>query len=1197
MSNLEFLNESNITYDTQLQIAKIFNKVDIYGRNRNLAMINESYRRYNRSIPFTRQEQGTIKKIFQLIEEAAAESIINEYNLVEAYYTGELNEDVKNLLKKGKEKLTKTVSKIKTSTEEGIEKLKALREFFEVIKNKAVNTVDKFIRLLLDIFNKLASTVQEGIKKLLGDSLNVEDNDSKLPDNDITSEFEQEDKGFLGLVYEYLQHKISDSSSFERVKNAFASTEKKTVKESKLFPRQDYQPVFEYYENKKQRHALLEDSLKDKFDDFVYKNKVFQWFVGYRPGKGKVKWWKSLLASIVGSIIFTLIIPAILTVSFGATPTVGIICFAIQITWGCRGVCKVLLARYTSKKPDEKFWNTPTAIAFIIAVAFVIIPRIPAVREWMTNCIHDFFEWSGLDKKINDLEDWIRNLFGAVKTEKDVVVRYEKISDHLERFQPRSGHGTILSQSYGGGLGISSTAEDSINLIKNNTNIDGPMRKALTNLQDLVNNQHFVGHGGSMAMDNFMVGKVHGTDKAVYMFDMSRAIGKGGKFQGKSVAWVSNWLKERLEEKGINGKAFNILNDELRDATNSIAGANIVYATDIPVTQGADFEGIFSDIAREAGIAGDSTGTIGVLLNDLNDTMSVEEVITTPVHTFTDFIANNFTPIFWPWMGNSGEWAARYYGDPNVYPIVARKEMTYEELDNITDRNIGNSWKLFARKERAKRRKEVMALINAQKENRKNYSKEEWEQVKKGLKEEIRIYNNFKPADNKILVFFTTGKFKVKSKDSDEYKTIELKNQPLFAWNPYILYQADLQDITAINTGNEKVNWYMRGLFKNHMYIAPVNENDKSVQKDIKKTCNTVFDSMIKTAANGYGVDKLAVYENNKWSPVPNENPDKNIKLMGNFKRSELCKVWNEEEEAYTYLWVDDEFTDRGYKPAPIPEDKDSKAMIVRPSSDLVTERDPKENKAMAMVIRKSDLPENIKKEAIYIKWFKYLLQWYVDEFFGGKIKNRDEFNNCIEFVNNSAEFIINYFKEHPEEKEDDKVWSKLIDEIKRQIKNSNKGNSRIIDTEAEDVTNSEIKQLPARKQVIQDIIHDTGTNKKAKSVRFNFPDASDRKRFYNDLMKNGKLSKEDYKALEDKFYSGKYYKSSEDGKHPTKLSDEMTDKIVNYIINTIAKYSQDGTMTADNFRKCRKNLADWLYKHHIILESEGFRYNKLLHG
>lgn len=922
--NYNFLNENIITKDLTLSLGNVFHKIDIYSRNRNLAILNESrYGKYNKNINLTLPEQKSIKQLFLMMEAAAAESIINEYNLNIDYYS--LNEGFKD-------KFKKTFNKLNDKTKEGIEKLQTLKKFFEVLIKKSVDSIEKLLKLLLEIFNRLGENIQEAIKKLLGNSLKVEE-ESSLPENEITKNFAPEDKGFLSLVYDYVYKRMTKDSSSDRMMKSMSTGT--GILESLSFPKQQWPD--------------LNEGFKDNFDKFVHTNKTFQWLIGYRPGNGKVKWWKSLIASIVGSIIFTLIIPALLTVCLGTGPIVAVICFAIQITWSTRGVCRVLLARYTSKSSGEKFWNRPTAIAFCIAVAFMIIPRIPAVREWMAEGIRDFLHWTGLDKKIDDVEDWLRGVMGWVKNEKNVVTRYEKLSDRLERYVPRDGKGDIAREMQA----LSSKGADAISTIKNSSTIPEDMKAPLEKFTNLINQQHF---HSSAEMNDFMVGGLKGAKNAVYSFDMSRFKTAAG-YAGKSTREIAMIVKQKLEEKGINGTIINALNDEMRSNTHNIAGANAMFVTDIPVEQGPNFESVFQEIAREAGVKGGARSAFGSLLNDLNQTIAVDEITKNPIHTFTDFIANNFVPMFFPQMSHSGEWCAVYNNDPNRYPIVKREEMSYEELDKLTPRSDGASWNIVARKVRSARRKELAEKIDKAKESRKSgeLTDEKWKETVSELKKEIQVYNNFKPAECKVLVFFTTGKFKIKASnnisesvynkynlfedemstwnnsdnDSDhddlyfddkpktnKYKEIELKDAPLFAWNPYILYHADLQEITLKNTGTDKTNWLMRGLFKAHMRIEPLKPKqpekpyENSVGREIKKKINTVFDSMIKTSANSFGMDKIAYVEGKTFKPINKDTAEKNIKLMGNFKPSELCRIWNREEPAWKYLWIEDETTD-----------------------------------------------------------------------------------------------------------------------------------------------------------------------------------------------------------------------------------------------------------------------------------------------
>ena len=264
-------------------------------------------------------------------------------------------------------------------------------------------------------------------------------------------------------------------------------------------------------------------------------------------------------------------------------------------------------------------------------------------------------------------------------------------------------------------------------------------------------------------------------------------------------------------------------------------------------------------------------------------------------------------------FGVKSMWCAIYPGDPNLYPIVDIQEMTYDELDKISPKNDGISWNVVARKERAKRRKELMDRMDKvlKEHEQGKFSKDEWKSIKKQYREEIETYNNFKPSESKVLVFFTTGDFK-KRNSSGGYDMVKLNHRPLFAWNPCILCHEDLNPITMTNLGHSKTVWPLRGLFKNHMIIT---SDDNVVKDNINKQISQYLDDFIVQAVNGYGINKVVIYDNqlqkymmvSKVLRVKNSN-EENLKLnlLGDFKPSEICDMLNGKSHMWDYLFIND---------------------------------------------------------------------------------------------------------------------------------------------------------------------------------------------------------------------------------------------------------------------------------------------------
>ena len=75
-----FLNESIITDELTYSLSKVFKKIDIYSRNRNLAALNEAqYGRYNRNIRLTQDEQKSVKTLFMMMTSVIAVAVMTMF--------------------------------------------------------------------------------------------------------------------------------------------------------------------------------------------------------------------------------------------------------------------------------------------------------------------------------------------------------------------------------------------------------------------------------------------------------------------------------------------------------------------------------------------------------------------------------------------------------------------------------------------------------------------------------------------------------------------------------------------------------------------------------------------------------------------------------------------------------------------------------------------------------------------------------------------------------------------------------------------------------------------------------------------------------------------------------------------------------------------------------------------------------------
>lgn len=335
------LNENLLIEQRANQYGSIFRKIDIY--NARKRVLNEN--QYN-DIRFTLTEQEAIKEMFQIMA----------YKILENNLPGELNEGFWDSIKQGAQNIKDKVNAGVEKLQQLPEKAKKAYEFCQQIIQKSVSKVSELIRYIAELFAKLADKVRDAIMMLGGFGINeiteAEDSFSQYPDDE---------KQFLSAVFEYTQQKKGDNR--------------------------------------------LTEGWLDKFEEKVSQNKFLEIIlVGKYKGQ-KLSWWKSLLVSLVGSIVINLGVGFICAGVGIAAPTAAAITSVILLIWSMRGALKVILNRKSQMKQtgETKFWNKATIIQLIIIIGVTAFFQIPAVKEWMGEVIN-----AGVNKSA----DWVKDKFG-----------------------------------------------------------------------------------------------------------------------------------------------------------------------------------------------------------------------------------------------------------------------------------------------------------------------------------------------------------------------------------------------------------------------------------------------------------------------------------------------------------------------------------------------------------------------------------------------------------------------------------------------------------------------------------------------------------------------------------------------------------------------------------------------------------------
>ena len=392
-------------------ISSVMDKLTFFVK-RNMALessgLNESAKRaYGKDIRLNRDEKIAVSCIFNEMlnrfeenmkdELAIYEAIINQDSVLEEgiEYDSEtlantlsLDEGkLKDLLKKGKEGLinvtksvidgakdisVKTVDVVKAKKDDLVtwakeakkdfeEKYNALKELVSDIVKKGVDSIQKFINKILDVFTSLGDNLVDAVKKLGG---------LKMEEGEEPAALDLEDSEGIYKNAEKRSERSFINNIILRVE-AMLSKDKENA-------------------TKLMTESYLEESIVD--------NKFIAWLAGYKSDGTKMSWWKCLLIGICASLIVWLLPKVLLLAGLGGT-LAAFIAALVGVTWNGIGMLKLIYRRNRERKEGERFFDKKTAIFFglaLIANVFSMATFIktfgPLMRE-----ICNTMGWTGGD--------------------------------------------------------------------------------------------------------------------------------------------------------------------------------------------------------------------------------------------------------------------------------------------------------------------------------------------------------------------------------------------------------------------------------------------------------------------------------------------------------------------------------------------------------------------------------------------------------------------------------------------------------------------------------------------------------------------------------------------------------------------------------------------------------------------------------
>ena len=398
LENKHVLDESVLFEQNMNNYATLFNKINIYSKRGYVASLNENSSRhirskygYNPDILFSIEERESVRDLFCQIRAHLVEQMNQELADIQAQmiYEG-VWDNIKSGVKKG-------ANAIKSKFDAISEKYKKGIDFINKIIKEGISSVKDFIAKIGKLFSTLGSNLSEVVEKLGGGTKDESAEDDSVSLNINKAYYEvvpENQRTVFGHVIEY---------------------------------------IVEMFKNDKSKAKQL---INEGFVDAVAKNKVLQFIIGHREGK-QWGWWHTILVSIIGSFIVSVILPMSLCLFGIGGSAAAVVCTTVGCVWCGRGLFKVLLNRYLNKDPKERFLDKWTVLGIFLSVVPVVIFRIPAVQDFMHDCIKGLFESLGLDKAIDRIEDFLNSIYKHFSG-KDVVDVDSKTSGEWIQEQVKS---------------------------------------------------------------------------------------------------------------------------------------------------------------------------------------------------------------------------------------------------------------------------------------------------------------------------------------------------------------------------------------------------------------------------------------------------------------------------------------------------------------------------------------------------------------------------------------------------------------------------------------------------------------------------------------------------------------------------------------------------------------------------------------
>ena len=854
LENNQILDEGVMFEQNMYRYGSVFNKINVYTRRAKVAAMNESkYFRskysYNPDIMFNIEEQDAIRDMLIQMRAHLYEQMELELANYQASAIMEgVWDNIKNSVNKGKKWLS-------DKYEEVSGKFKNAIKLIEELIESGINSVKDLMKSLGELFMRLGDSLSEAIAKLGGFTKDdtAEDAEGGQKAAEVfTKDIPSEQKTFFNHVVEYINDLMSNNPD----------------KAKKM--------------------------MNEGFVDKVANNKFLQFVIGHRKGK-RWGWWHTILVSLVGSFIVSVILPMVLYV-FGVTgAAAAAICTAVAIVWQARGLIKVLLNRYLNKKPGEPFFNFWTCLGIFLAVVPTVILRIPWVQEHLQEAVRAAFHALGLDKVIDNIEDWLAKIvehFSGHNPTDTVTVESGKWVEEQVLAIRNSGTAHVELMGSGG-------AHNYIN----------SLFSGHSDLND------FTGNAGEIKTWMETIADAHYTSSLNMLHNLPSLSGDapltavldGNTFGHVSRKVLTKAIEKYAEESGVHMELVNVSNDALRDSTKNMAGTAYALVMDGNATSenASIMNGILGKVAKEVGAkATAGYNAFGTVINTLKDTATVwhDSIVNHEVtHHLFDTIVQCFNPMFLPWFVKDkwGDYMLRLGSNASGYPayvVTEVKNMKLEDVAKLDNTNKAIPLLIKHLEDVQKQHKNDLeqGIKQEKEENDGKVSKKS----RSFFKREVKKYNdNSDMAKKELMVIFVSGNYIAKDKDGKKVKK-ELKNQPAVVFDMNTMMCAD---IAPWFNKRRNLPYFMKGLFSKLDFI-PTKKDDNETKEFIHEMLNKTIETGCKQCVS-FGTGNMYIKKDgDKYVPTDESKKDEKFFDIGNLTSQELCDVLNGTIEGYSLL-------------------------------------------------------------------------------------------------------------------------------------------------------------------------------------------------------------------------------------------------------------------------------------------------------